>query len=57
MVPVLILPILSFLVFHLIFTKFGAGLGLKFSNYQIDYSFLPYADLGNTHRVSFTARF
>jgi len=39
------------------FTKFGAGLGLKFSNYQIDYSFLPYADLGNTHRVSFTARF
>jgi len=38
-------------------SKFGFGLGFKLSNYQIDYSFLPRADLGDTHRVSFTAKF
>jgi len=54
-------------------TKFGFGLGLKLTkviaskvitpacrrdrSYQIDYSFLPYADLGNTHRISFTLKF
>jgi len=42
-------------------TKFGFGLGFKLSeviaSYQIDYSFLPYADLGNTHRISFTLKF
>jgi len=49
-----------------VITSFGFGLGLKLTkvitsevitSYQIDYSFLPYADLGNTHRLSFTARF
>ncbi len=47
-------------------SKFGFGLGFKLSevitsevitSYQIDYSFLPYADLGNIHRLSFSARF
>ncbi|MBU2568266.1 MAG: PorV/PorQ family protein [Elusimicrobia bacterium] len=40
------------------FTGFGAGLGLKlFTNYQMDYSFVPYGLLGDTHRISFSARF
>lgn len=39
------------------FSKLGGGLGFKISNYQVDYSFLPYTDLGNTHRVSFSAKF
>lgn len=42
-------------------SKFGFGLGFKLSevitSYQIDYSFLPYADLGNTHRISFSINF
>ncbi len=38
-------------------SKFGFGLGFRLSNYQIDYSFLPYNNLGNTHRVSFSAKF
>ncbi|MFH2069885.1 MAG: PorV/PorQ family protein [Elusimicrobiota bacterium] len=39
-------------------TGFGAGLGLKlFTNYQMDYSFVPYGLLGDTHRISFSARF
>ncbi|MFH2070893.1 MAG: PorV/PorQ family protein [Elusimicrobiota bacterium] len=40
------------------FTGFGAGLGLRlFTNYQMDYSFAPYGLLGDTHRISFLARF
>jgi len=40
------------------FTGFGAGLGIKlFTNHQMDYSFVPYGVLGNTHRISFSARF
>lgn len=33
----------------------GAGFGWK--NYRIDYAFVPYAELGNTHRVSLGIRF
>jgi hypothetical protein len=40
------------------FTGFGAGLGLKlFTNYQMDYSFVPYGVLGDTHRINFSAKF
>jgi hypothetical protein len=35
----------------------SAGFGLKFSNYIIDYSFLPYGDIGNTHRLSLSYKF
>jgi len=35
----------------------SAGFGLKFSDYLIDYSFLPYGDIGNTHRLSLAYRF
>lgn len=31
----------------------GLGLGLKWSALQIDYAYVPYGDLGITHRVSF----
>lgn len=30
------------------------GFGCKFKNYQLDYGYVPYPDLGNTHRVSVT---
>jgi hypothetical protein len=35
----------------------GAGLGLKLFGYQMDYSFVPFGDLGEVHRISFSARF
>lgn len=35
----------------------AAGLGFRYGNYQIDYSFLPFGDLGNTHRISLNVRF
>jgi hypothetical protein len=35
----------------------GVGLGLKFSRFTMDYAFLPYGDLGNTHRVTLGLRF
>lgn len=35
----------------------GAGLGFKLFNIQTDYSFVPYGDLGNTHRISFSSKF
>ncbi|MFC2061776.1 PorV/PorQ family protein [Elusimicrobiota bacterium] len=35
----------------------GAGLGLKLSGLQFDYAFVPFADLGNTHRISFAGKF
>ncbi|MFA5859878.1 MAG: hypothetical protein WC955_12520, partial [Elusimicrobiota bacterium] len=38
-------------------TGLSAGLGFKLYNYQFDYSFVPYSDLGNTHRFSLSARF
>lgn len=35
----------------------GAGLGLKFDRFTLDYAFQPYGDLGNTHRVTLGVRF
>ncbi|HGE70560.1 TPA: PorV/PorQ family protein [Candidatus Poribacteria bacterium] len=35
----------------------SAGFGYDSSGYQVDYAFVPYGDLGGTHRVSFTIRF
>ena len=39
------------------FVGLGIGLGLKFSRFTMDYAFLPYGDLGNTHRVTLGLRF
>jgi len=39
------------------FLRFAGGLGFKISNYQLDYAFVPYAELGNTQRLSFRVRF
>jgi hypothetical protein len=33
------------------------GLGLKVSRFTMDYAFLPYGDLGNTHRITLGLRF
>ena len=35
----------------------GVGLGVKFDRFTMDYAFLPYGDLGNTHRVTLGLRF
>jgi hypothetical protein len=35
----------------------SAGVGFRSGNFQVDYAFSPFGDLGNTHRVSVTARF
>jgi hypothetical protein len=35
----------------------SAGIGYDSLSYQVDYAFVPYGDLGNTHRISFTIRF
>lgn len=35
----------------------SGGFGVKILSLTLDYAFVPYGDLGNTHRVSFTARF
>ena len=35
----------------------GAGLGLKFQSLTMDYAFMPYGDLGNTHRMTVGVRF
>lgn len=37
--------------------RFGAGLGFRLLAYQFDYAFTPYSELGETHRISFTAKF
>ena len=34
-----------------------AGLGFKWQDYGIDYAFVPYGDLGYTHRISLMAEF
>jgi len=39
------------------FFGFGGGFGLRVLNFSTDYAFVPYGDLGNTHRVSFSVRF
>jgi len=38
-------------------SKFAAGFGLRFLGYQLDYAFVPYAELGETQRISFLAKF
>lgn len=38
------------------FSGFGGGMGLRILNFSTDYAFVPYGDLGNTHRVSFSVR-
>ncbi|MDD5687256.1 MAG: PorV/PorQ family protein [Elusimicrobia bacterium] len=35
------------------FKGFGGGIGLRILNTSTDYAFIPYSDLGNTHRLSF----
>jgi len=39
------------------FVGLGVGLGIKFSRFTMDYAFLPYGDLGNTHRITVGLRF
>ncbi|MEW6557896.1 MAG: PorV/PorQ family protein [Elusimicrobiota bacterium] len=39
------------------FSGFGGGLGFRIFNFSTDYAFVPYGDLGNTHRISFSVRF
>jgi long-subunit fatty acid transport protein len=36
---------------------FSGGFGLKIMNYQLDYGFAPYGELGDTHRISISMRF
>jgi len=36
---------------------FSGGMGYTTDTYQVDYALVPYGDIGNTHRVSFTIRF
>jgi hypothetical protein len=33
------------------------GAGYSTDTYQLDYAFVPYGDVGSTHRISFTVRF
>jgi len=33
------------------------GFGIKYRKYDIDYAFMPFGDLGNTHRISFGYKF
>jgi len=35
----------------------SSGFGLKINKFNIDYAFVPHGDLGDTKRISFTARF
>ena len=34
-------------------SSFGIGLGVKINRYQLDYTFIPYGELGDTHRLTF----
>jgi len=36
---------------------FSGGLGLKVMNYHLDYGFVPYSELGDTHRISLSMKF
>jgi len=38
-------------------TGLTTGLGLEYKRSALDYAFVPYGDLGNTHRVSLTIKF
>lgn len=33
------------------------GIGIKYQGYQIDYAFMPFDDLGSTHRISLLVKF
>jgi hypothetical protein len=35
----------------------GAGLGFRIWNFGLDYAFVPFGELGDTHRVSFSIKF
>jgi len=35
----------------------SAGMGFAYSDFFLDYSWVPYGDLGNTHRISLTYKF
>ncbi|MFH1784302.1 MAG: PorV/PorQ family protein [bacterium] len=35
----------------------GAGFGMKLGGTSLDYAFVPYGDLGNTHRLSISSQF
>lgn len=35
----------------------SAGLGFGYDNFQLDYSYLPFGDFGDTHRISLNYRF
>jgi hypothetical protein len=39
------------------FTGITAGIGIVQKNYTIDYTFIPFGTLGNTHRISFSILF
>lgn len=39
------------------FYGLGAGFGFRLGSVGIDYSFVPYGDLGDTHRFSFSTKF
>jgi len=39
------------------FTGLGAGFGIGLEGYLLDYAFSPFADLGNTRRLSISGRF
>lgn len=36
---------------------FGAGIGLRLLPFMMDYAFVPYGDLGDTHRISLGVKF
>lgn len=44
-------------VFKDLGTGITCGFGTTIKHYQIDYAFVPYDELGNTHRISITFRF
>jgi hypothetical protein len=44
-------------VFKDLGTGITCGFGFTIKYYQIDYAFVPYDELGNTHRISITFRF
>jgi hypothetical protein len=39
------------------YTGMMAGAGFKILNYGLDYAFVPYGELGNTHRISLNVKF
>lgn len=40
-----------------LWTGISGGFGLKYKRYAFDYAFVPYGDLGRTHRLDFLIRF